>query len=46
MTCGEGFSAACWTMAGIQKAFRSERPVNDALRWVIELHKVGSYKQA
>jgi hypothetical protein len=29
-----------------RKAFRSERAVNDALRLVIELHKVGSYKQA
>ena len=30
----------------IRKAFRSERAVNDALRLVIELRKVGSYKQA
>ena len=30
----------------IRKAFRSERAVNDALRVVIELRKVGSYKQA
>ena len=30
----------------IRKAFRSERAVNDALRLVIELRKVGSTKQA
>ena len=30
----------------IRKAFRSERAVNDALRLVIELRKVGSSKQA
>ena len=30
----------------IRKAFRSARAVNDALRLVIELRKVGSYKQA
>ena len=30
----------------VRKAFRSERAVNDALRLVIELRKVGSYKQA
>ncbi len=28
----------------VRKAFRSERAVNDALRLVIELRKVGSYK--
>jgi hypothetical protein len=28
-----------------RKAFRSERAVNDALRLVIELRKVGSYKR-
>jgi hypothetical protein len=30
----------------VRKAFRSERAVNDALRLVIELRKVGSHKQA
>ena len=30
----------------VRKAFRSERAVNDALCLVIELRKVGSYKQA
>jgi hypothetical protein len=30
----------------VRKAFRSERAVNGALRLVIELRKVGSYKQA
>jgi hypothetical protein len=30
----------------VRKAFRSERAVNDALRLVIELRKVGTYKQA
>ena len=30
----------------VRRAFRSERAVNDALRLVIELRKVGSYKQA
>jgi uncharacterized protein YbbC (DUF1343 family) len=30
----------------VHKAFRSERTLNDALCLVIELHKVGSYKQA
>jgi hypothetical protein len=30
----------------VRKAFRSERAVNDALRLVIELRKVGSSKQA
>ena len=30
----------------VRKAFRSERAVNDALRLVTELRKVGSYKQA
>ena len=30
----------------IRKAFRSARAVNDALRLVIELRKVGSTKQA
>ena len=29
----------------VSKALRSERAVNDALRWVIELRKVGSYKR-
>jgi len=29
----------------VRKAFRSERAVNDALRLVIELRKVGSHKQ-
>ena len=29
----------------VRKAFRSERAVNDALRLVIELRKVGSYKR-
>ena len=29
----------------VRKAFRSERAVNDALRLVIELPKVGSYKR-
>ena len=28
----------------VRKAFRSERAANDALRLVIELRKVGSYK--
>ncbi len=28
----------------VRKAFRIERAVNDALRWVIELRKVGRYK--
>jgi len=28
----------------VRKAFRIERAVNDALRLVIELRKVGSYK--
>ena len=32
-------------MAGVRKAFRSERAVNDTLRLVIGLRKVGSYKQ-
>jgi uncharacterized protein (DUF4415 family) len=31
--------------ADVRKAFRSERAVNDALRLVIELRKVGSYKR-
>ena len=30
---------------GVRKAFGSERAVNDALRLVIELRKVGSYKR-
>ena len=30
----------------VRTAFRSERAFNDDLRLVIELHKVGSYKQA
>jgi hypothetical protein len=30
----------------VRKAFRSERAVNEALRLVIELRKVGSHKQA
>jgi len=30
----------------VHKAFRSEKSVNDALRLVIELRKVGSSKQA
>ncbi len=30
----------------VQKAFGSGRAVNDALRLVIELRKVGSYKQS
>ena len=30
----------------VRKAFRSERAVNQALRLVIELRKVGSYRQA
>ena len=30
----------------VRKAFRSARAVNDASRLVIELRKVGSYKQA
>ena len=30
----------------VRKAFRNERAVNDALRLVIELRKVGSSKQA
>jgi hypothetical protein len=30
----------------VRRAFRSERAVNDALRLVIELRKVGSRKQA
>jgi hypothetical protein len=30
----------------VRKAFRSERGVNEALRLVIELRKVGSHKQA
>jgi hypothetical protein len=30
----------------VRKAFRNERAINDALRLVIELRKVGSYKQA
>jgi len=30
----------------VRKAFRSERAVNDAFDLVIELRKVGSYKQA
>ena len=29
----------------VRKAFRSERAVNDALRLVIELRKVGRYKR-
>jgi len=29
----------------VRKAFRSERAVNKALRLVIELRKVGSYRQ-
>jgi hypothetical protein len=29
----------------VRKAFRSQRAVNDALRLVIELRKVGSYKR-
>jgi len=29
----------------VRKAFRSERAANDALRLVIELRKVGSYKR-
>jgi hypothetical protein len=29
----------------VRKAFRSERAVNEALRLVIELRKVGSYKR-
>ena len=29
----------------VRKAFRSERAVNDALRLVTELRKVGSYKR-
>jgi hypothetical protein len=29
----------------VRKAFRNERAVNDALRLVIELRKVGSYKR-
>jgi hypothetical protein len=29
----------------VRKALRSERAVNEALRLVIELHKVGSYKR-
>jgi hypothetical protein len=29
----------------VRKAFRSERAVNDALRLVIELRKVGSYRR-
>ncbi|MGB7589673.1 MAG: hypothetical protein WBO19_00355 [Terriglobia bacterium] len=29
----------------VRKAFRSERAVNDAFRSVIELRKMGSYKQ-
>ena len=29
----------------VRKAFRSERAVNDAIRLVIELRKVGSYKR-
>jgi len=29
----------------VRKAFRSERAVNDALRSVIELRKVGSYER-
>ena len=30
----------------VRKAFRNERAVDDALRFVIELRKVESYKQA
>ncbi len=30
----------------VREAFRSERAVNDALRLVIQLRKVGSHKQA
>jgi hypothetical protein len=30
----------------VRKAFRSERAVNDTLRLVTELRKVGSHKQA
>ena len=30
----------------VRKAFRSEKSVNDALRLVIELRKLGSYKRA
>jgi hypothetical protein len=29
----------------VRKGFSSERAINDALRWVIELPKVGSYKR-
>ena len=29
----------------VRKAFRSERAINDALRLVIQLRKVGSYKR-
>jgi hypothetical protein len=30
----------------VRKAFRSERAINDALRLVIKLRNVGSFKQA
>jgi hypothetical protein len=29
----------------VRKGFSSERAINDSLRWVIELRKVGSYKR-
>jgi hypothetical protein len=32
-------------MADVRKAFCSERAINDALRLVIELRKVGSYRR-
>ena len=30
----------------VRKAFRTGRAVDDALRWVTELRKVGSYKRS
>jgi hypothetical protein len=42
-TCGK--DACLRHPPDVRKAFRSERAVNDALRWVIELRKVGSDKR-
>jgi hypothetical protein len=45
LRCHAGANTALFDL-DVQRAFRSERAVNDALRLVIELRKVGSSKEA
>ena len=45
MNCANMRTCATRPDPDVRKAFRSERAINDALRGVIELRKVGSYKR-